>query len=226
MPLEDWVLHSRLDRFLYDWQTVIAGVFALAAGIGTVAAAIWAIRATRSTAREQIDASRKDANRVIAATREQTAVAQKQIDTTVQLELTHDASEGSAFYAMLEAAMGRVVAEVDGARTTFQVAFTQTDEVTVEAGAVRQCITKGAFAELRAAFVRLGSPLTGEFLDLEREIDNFASQVGTHALSAVPIPVRKGRTAGLGDQLAKIERNAKALREKAVERRRNAAKSI
>jgi hypothetical protein len=66
----------------------------------------------------------------------------------------------------------------------------------------------------------LGQTLvTGEFLDLEREIDNFASQVGTHALSAVPIPVRKGRTAGLGDQLAKIERNAKALREKAVERR-------
>ena len=99
-------------------------------------------------------------------------------------------------------------------------------KVTVEAGAVRQCITKGAFAELRAAFVRLGSPLTGEFLDLEREIDSFASQVGTHALSAVPIPIRKGRPAGLGDQLAKIERNAKALREKAVERRRNAAKSI
>jgi len=41
---------------------------------------------------------------------------------------------------------------------------------------VRTCITKVAFAELRAACVRLGSPLTGEFLGLEREIDSFASQ--------------------------------------------------
>jgi hypothetical protein len=32
MPLEDWVQHSRVDRFLYDWQTLIAGVLALAAG--------------------------------------------------------------------------------------------------------------------------------------------------------------------------------------------------
>jgi hypothetical protein len=41
---------------------------------------------------------------------------------------------------------------------------------------LRQCITKGAFAELRAVCVKQGSPLTGDFLDLEREIDSFAGQ--------------------------------------------------
>jgi hypothetical protein len=36
MPLEDWVRHSRHDMFLYDWQTLIAGVLALIAGLITV----------------------------------------------------------------------------------------------------------------------------------------------------------------------------------------------
>jgi hypothetical protein len=36
---------------------------------------------------------------------------------------------------------------------------------------VRQCITKGAFAELRAACVRRGGDLTGEFLDLALRAD-------------------------------------------------------
>ena len=54
---------------LDHWQTLIAGGLAFVAGVGTVVAAIWAIWATRSTAREQIDASRADAVRMIAATR-------------------------------------------------------------------------------------------------------------------------------------------------------------
>ena len=114
---------------------------------------------------------------MIAATRAQTAVAQKQIDTTVRLERMRDASEASAFHAMLAAAMARVLDEAAWARKTYPQIFTQTtDGVSVEAVAVRQCITKGAFAELRAACVRQGGPLTGEFLDLEREIDSFARQ--------------------------------------------------
>jgi hypothetical protein len=86
MPLESWIQHSRVDQFLYDWQTVIAGVLAFLAGVATVVAAIWAIWATRSTAREQIAASRADADRVIAATREQTRVTAEQTATTVRLE--------------------------------------------------------------------------------------------------------------------------------------------
>jgi hypothetical protein len=40
MPSEDWIQHWKVAQFLYDWQTLIAGVFALAAaGI-----AYWAAR--------------------------------------------------------------------------------------------------------------------------------------------------------------------------------------
>ena len=85
-------------------------------------------------------------------------------------------SEARAFRAMLEAAMTRVLAEAAWARKTYPQFLTQTQGSSVEALAVRRCITKGAFAELRAACVRQGGPLTGEFLDLEREIDSFASQ--------------------------------------------------
>ena len=219
MPLENWIQHSRVDQFLYDWQTVIAGVLALLAGFGTVVA-------TMIIANRQIAASREEADKVIAATRAQTDVTQKQTDTTVRLELTRDASEASAFHAMLEAAMARVLDEAAWARKTYPQFFQRRQTgVSAEAFAVRQCITKGAFAELRAACVRLGSPLTGEFLDLEREIDSFAVQYEDYSPPQGG-PIRMGKHAGLGEQLALIETKATALREKAVERRQNAAKSI
>jgi hypothetical protein len=194
----DWVDH---------WQTLIAGGFALLAGVGTVVATI-------IIARRQIAASREEADKVIAATREQTA-------TTVRLEQERDAAEASAFRAMLEAGMRRVLVEAAWARKTYPDTFKPTpEEVSVHAGNVRNCITKGGFAELRAACVRQGSPLTGKFRDLECEIDNFALQCGTYALSAAaPSPVRKGINAGLGDQLAVIETMAAALREKAAQDR-------
>jgi hypothetical protein len=186
---------------LDHWQTLAAGVLALLA-------AWFTIRATK-----------RSADREIAASQAQTAVAQKQIDTTVRLEQMREANEASAFRAMLEAAMTRVLAEAAWARRTYPKTFTQTTEVvSIEAGTVRQCITKGAFAELRAACLRQGSPLTGEFLDLEGEIDSFASQVGTYAFSAAAaIPVRKGIHAGLGAQLTLIETMATELRQKAAQ---------
>ena len=49
------------------WQTVIAAVLALVAAFGT----IWM---TRRIANRQITASREEADKVIAATREQTSV--------------------------------------------------------------------------------------------------------------------------------------------------------
>jgi hypothetical protein len=86
MPLEDWVRHSRHDMFLYDWQTLITGVLALLAGIGTV----WM---TRHIVNKQIKAT------------------VKQIETTVRLERLRRANEDFAFYAMFESAMDRVLAE-------------------------------------------------------------------------------------------------------------------
>jgi hypothetical protein len=187
MPLENWIQHSRVDQFLYDWQTGLAGAAALLA-------AFIAVGVTR---------------RQIVATREQTAL-------TEHLEKDRRAREASAFYALLAEAMKRVIAEADRAKEAYSDAFAQKFELSAHALAVRQSITKGAFAELRAACVQQGGPLTGEFLDLEREIDSFAAQWKEHP-TRDGATVRTGKEAGLGEQLALIETNAAALRDKAVE---------
>ena len=202
---------------LDHWQTLIAGVLAFVAGVGTVVAAIGAIRATRSTAREQIAASREEADkqiaasreeasRVIAATRDQTEATFKQTETTVRLEELRKSSESLAFRAMLAAAMTRVINEATWAKKTYPRILAQNAGYSDEAGAVRRCITKGAFTELRAACVRQGGPLTGEFLDLEREIDSFAGQNNTQV--------------GLAEQLVRIEMMAAALSDKAIQQLR------
>jgi hypothetical protein len=59
--------------------------------------------------------------------------------------------------------------------------------------------------------------LTGDFLDLEREIDSFAMQLRVETVNAT-VPRREGLHAHLDEQLALIETMATALREKAVER--------
>jgi hypothetical protein len=60
--------------------------------------------------------------------------------------------------------------------------------------------------------------LTGEFLDLEREIDSFASQCEDTLSSTHGMMIREGKHAGPGEQLALIETKARALRVKALER--------
>jgi hypothetical protein len=205
IPVETPWHYTTWPDALDHWQTIIAGILAFSAGFGTVVATIIIVN-------RQIAASREEAKKVIAATREQTA-------TTVRLGQERDAAEASAFRAMLEAAMRRVLVEAAWARKTYPGTFKPTtDVVSVDAGNVRNCITKGAFAELRTACVRQGSPLTGKFLDLECEIDNFALQCGTYAFSAAaPMAVRKGLHAGLGEQLDVIETMAKELRQKGAQ---------
>jgi hypothetical protein len=96
-------------RALDHWQTIIAGVLALAAAFGT-------ILVTRRIANRQIAASREEADRVIAATRAQTEATFKQTEATIRLEELRNASEALAFRAMLAAAMARVLAEVTWGR--------------------------------------------------------------------------------------------------------------
>jgi hypothetical protein len=65
------------------------------------------------------------------------------------LEQERVLSEAHAFRTMLEAAMTRVLVEVALAKSVIPyVPLTQSSSF--EALGVRQCITKGAFAELRA----------------------------------------------------------------------------
>jgi hypothetical protein len=181
----DWLDH---------WQTLIAGGFALLAGVGTVVATI-------IIANRQIAASREEAKRVIAATCEQTA-------TTVNLEQTRKESEARAFRAMFEAAMVRVLADAKDAKEAFRGPGPHLYE---DAYAARKRFSKLGFNELRAACVRQGTRLTEKFLELENEIDKFASQ--TRETSTGPW----GEPNGLVGQLADIENKAKQLREEAVE---------
>jgi hypothetical protein len=211
MSIEGWIQHWKVAQVFYDWQTLIAGVLALLAGFGTVAA-------TMIIARRQIASSREEADRVIAATRAQTEATFKQTEATVRLEDLRNASEAEAFCVMLEAAMARVLAEAARARSTYLPILTQTAGSSLDGLVVRRCITKGAFAELRAACVRRGGDLTGEFLDLEREIDSFASQYEDRPTVTQSVTIRMGKLDGLDEQLASIERKAAALREKAFER--------
>jgi hypothetical protein len=195
-------------ELLDHWQTLVAGVLALLAGFGTVAA-------TMIIARRQIKAAHEDADMVIAATRAQTEATFRQTETTVRLEDLRKAGEALAFHAMLVAAMTRVLNEAAGAREAYKSTF-NSGGASREALSVRQCITKGAFAELRAVCVRQHSLLTGEFLELEREIDSFSGQW----LDSVPHPgvtIRIGKISDLGEQLASIETKAAELRRKAIE---------
>jgi hypothetical protein len=190
-----WHFTTVLDLFDH-WQTLVAGLVAIVAAVLT----IWAT--LRSTSRE-------------------IAASQKQIDTTLLLERRRIASEDYAFHAMLEAAMERVLAEAAWARRTYPGVFRQTQGATADAFVVRaNVITKGAFAELRAACVRQGGRLTGEFLDLEREIDSFASQCEEQPSQSVPRTITVGKHLGLADQLASIE--AKQLRDEAAAAKRGA----
>ena len=208
--LPTWHFTTWLDLFDH-WQTVIAGVLALVAAFGT-------ILVTRRIANRQIAVSREEADRVIAATRVQTEATFKQTEAIVRLEDLRNASEAEAFRVMLEAAMARVLAEAARARRTYLPILTQTAGLSLDGLVVRRCITKGAFAELRAACIRQGGDLTGEFLDIEREIDSFASQYEDRPTVTQGVTIRMGKLAGLDEQLASIERKADALREKAFER--------
>jgi hypothetical protein len=198
----DTALESgKVAQFLYDWQTLIAGVLA----VGAAAVTIWS--------------TIKSANREVAASQEQTAVAKQQIETTIDLARKRDAGEARAFRTMLEAAMTRVLFEAAWAKKTYPEILAQTAGATVEALTVRRCITKGAFAELRGACVRQGGPLTREFLYLEAEIDNFALQYEERSSPTEPATRRLGKHAGLAEQLAVIEAKATELREKAAQDR-------
>jgi hypothetical protein len=53
LPLEGWIHHSALWPFLYDWQTVIAGLLALGA-------ALWTVWATKASADDEIAILQKE----------------------------------------------------------------------------------------------------------------------------------------------------------------------
>jgi len=175
-----------------QWQTLIAGVLALIAAVGT----IWA--------------TNKAANREIVAAKEQTKVAQEQIRVTLLLERQRNASTLFAFSATLEASMTSVLEDVKEAREIFGES-NQINGSSLNAYKARQCLRKTAFADLRGACLRLGGPLTEPFIRLEREIDHLAGEV-TELPSALDQNIRMSPNAGTTEGLNRIEAQAIWLR--------------
>jgi hypothetical protein len=221
LPLENWVHHSALWPFLYDWQTLLAGIFALGAAaltvLGTFTSANRQIDAANKQAEKVIAASREAADREVAASRDQIVLAQKQIEASLRSERRRLAREGYAFHAMVVASMERVLAEAGEAKTIFLSAkASATATSSPQAYEARQHFSKGAFPELRTACVRYGGRLTRELLELERDIDDFRSRTQGGAPSAYGAIPQLGLHAGFDDQLANIEAKANHLREEAA----------
>ncbi len=214
--------------WVYDWQTLIAGIFALAAGVGTVWGTLMAanrqVKAAHDAADREIKAASDAANRQITAAQQQTAAAQHQTEVMRDMERRRIAREGYAFYAMLEAAMGAVIDDVGAAQELPQpvppsagLPPVREPEASVQAYAVRQRIKRAGFAELRTAFLRFGgTTLTDKFLRLDKEIEDFASQYQmrsppTRELIGLP-PQGLGTNAGIDEGLQSIQQQATDLR--------------
>ena len=147
-------LHDLLD-WLDHWQTGPAGAGAVIAALGTVVV-------TMIIANRQIKASREQAGKVIYPSPEQTA-------TTVRLDQERILREASDFTPCSKrrwrASSPRWLAPERHIRT-----FDDRQRVRLPKPlSFGNCITKGAFEELRAVCVRQGSPLTAELLRRRKE---------------------------------------------------------
>jgi hypothetical protein len=117
------------------------------------------------------------------------------------------AREGYAFHAMLEAAMGLVIKDVETARKIRPGGTTHS----ADAYEARHRIRRTGFAELRAGCLRFGGTLTDPFLSLDEGIDDLAAPFITN-LGTYGGTQYLGANAGLGEQLGTIEQQAKTLR--------------
>jgi hypothetical protein len=200
-------------QFIDHWQTLIAGALALFAGVvtvwGTLRAANRQVKAANDAADREIKATTDATNRQITAAHEQTAAAQHQTAVTRELERRRIAREGYAFHVMPEAAMSAVIGDVDVAR---KLPVPRSEAPMREAYVIRQRVKRAGFIELRHAFLRFGGTRTAEFLQLDKEIEDFAAQCTTPINPGSGFPMSSvGVNAGLFEQLDRIERQAKEL---------------
>jgi hypothetical protein len=191
-----------LWQYIDHWQTLIAGLLARAAGVGAVWATI------------------KSANREVAAAQEQTKAAQRQTAVVREIERHRIAREQYAFYVMLEAAMGAVIADVEAARNLLRPGpLVAGNTYSVQAYAVRQRVKRTGFTELRSAFLHFGGGagggvLTAQFLRLDKGIEVFAEHTSFNSTTGAPTSL--GLNAGLSEQLDRIEKQAIKLCGKAA----------
>ncbi len=176
-------------QFVGNWQTLITGVLAVLAALGTVLA-------------------------TIASAKKEVASTQAQTEAMLRVERQRIAREAFSFFAMLEAAMATLIEDVDAARNI--VSEEKDDGPDSEmAYAARQRLKKTAFADLRSAFLRFGGLMTLQFLRLDKEIDALGAQWRV-APDRSGTPKNMGRVRGLRRELDSIELRAKSLRDDAA----------
>jgi hypothetical protein len=140
-------------KLLTDWGSLIGGVFALIAGVALYVIGRRQVTATTLAADREIAAAKEG----ISAAQEQTKVPQEQITVTLRVERRRIARESYAFHAMLEAAMGIVVEDIEAARRIFAPESHHVLGESAPAYQARQRIRKTAFADLRSAALLHGS---------------------------------------------------------------------
>jgi hypothetical protein len=113
--------------------------------------------------------------------------------------------------------MGAVIEDVEAARNLPHPSPPLPMSL-AQAYAVRQRVKRAGFTELRSAFLRFGGALTTLlFLQLDKEIEDFAGERMTSINSASGLPMRaQDANAGLWEQLDRIEQQAIALRAEAA----------
>jgi hypothetical protein len=188
--------------WLYDWQTLIAGLIAGVLALIAAGATIWG--------------TVKSANRQIKAAQEQVKAARDQTAVLRDIEDHRLASEAFAFHSMLEAAMGRVIEDARAAEVMKWRGGTTVAHLT-EAYEARRRIKRTGFVELRSGLLRFGGALTTPLLRLDGEIENFAAQVRTQRGNAANAFWEQnfGEVEGLAQSLTSIKQQADALRDEA-----------
>jgi hypothetical protein len=182
---------KHLTGELWEWQTLIVGVLALIAGVGT-------ILTTRHAAAEQVGA------------------AQRQTDEMRTMERRRIVREAYAFYVMMDAATESVLADVEGARKMIAASTAEPSRdrprIAYEA---RTKVKQAGFPELRTACLRYGSQqVTSAFLRLDKTINDLssASKVRPHWLGGNAGMI--GEPEGIPLELDHIEALAKGLRDR------------
>jgi hypothetical protein len=206
--IPDWHPESSLWQFVGYWQTLIAGLLAILAAVGT----IWAtIRA---------------ANREVEAANRQIVTAQKQIDTTLNIDLRRTAYDAYAFLIALEAAADLVIDNVKKARSVFpadmQESKLQSSPLLYKA---RQLILCPVFPDLRPSCVRVGGALTPLFITLDRDISFFAAD-WYPAQSPGGLAFRSGAGVGFFEGLRAIKDQAERLKRQAQQDQKRCREEI
>jgi hypothetical protein len=170
----------------YQWQTLIAGIFAVLAAFGT----IWATIAA--------------ANKEVAAAQYQITVAREQIADSRRREQHSFATKNHAFLLMLKAAMKITIDDVLAAKRLMNGFSINEMPHSPECYQGRRRIRRNGFAEIRGACIQVGGSLSDLFLRLDGEIDDFSSEI-FEIIFQDGTKTMLGRHAGYYVQLDRIE---------------------